>query len=83
MQTAYREEGRRRGQDIERTAADLSYHGGLVVAISNTVQPTLQMSDLKPWPVSMITSGAIQYGVPVTTAAESHSATVVTTTATL
>lgn len=43
---------------------DRSYQGGLVVAISNTVQPTLQMSDLNPCPVSLITSGAIQYGVP-------------------
>lgn len=40
--------------------------GGFPVAISNTVQPTLQMSDFLPYPDSFITSGAIQYGVPCT-----------------
>ena len=34
------------------------------VYISITVQPTLQMSTFLPWPCCLITSGAIQYGVP-------------------
>ncbi|KAG9462091.1 hypothetical protein GDO78_014925 [Eleutherodactylus coqui] len=38
--------------------------GGLPVAISNTVHPILQMSDFSPCPDSLMTSGAIQYGVP-------------------
>jgi hypothetical protein len=36
------------------------------VAISITVQATDQMSACRPWPVWVITSGAIQYGVPFT-----------------
>ena len=40
-------------------------HGGLPVAISMTVQATDQMSAWRPWPVCLITSGAIQYGVPL------------------
>ena len=41
-----------------------SAHGGLPVAISMTVHPTDQMSAARPCPVCLITSGAIQYGVP-------------------
>ena len=37
-----------------------SYSGGFDVAISWTVQPRLQMSDLRPYPSPRITSGAIQ-----------------------
>jgi hypothetical protein len=37
-----------------------SLKGGLPVVISMTVQPTDQMSALAPWPVCLITSGAIQ-----------------------
>ena len=40
------------------------YHGGFLVAISNTVHPMLQQSDFVPWPNSLATSGAIQKGVP-------------------
>ena len=36
------------------------------MAISITTHPTLQMSALRPWPLSLITSGAIQCGVPRT-----------------
>ncbi len=39
--------------------------GGLPVAISITVQATDQMSACRPWPVCLMTSGAIQYGVPL------------------
>jgi hypothetical protein len=39
-------------------------HGGLPVAISITTQPSDQISAGRPWPVCLITSGAIQYGVP-------------------
>mmetsp|Transcript_6143 Transcript_6143/g.14823 ORF Transcript_6143/g.14823 Transcript_6143/m.14823 type:complete len:294 (+) Transcript_6143:792-1673(+) len=42
-----------------------SLQGGFPVAISMTVQPTDQMSAWRPWPVALITSGAIQYGVPL------------------
>ena len=35
------------------------------MAISSTVQPTLHMSACRPCPVCLITSGAIQYGVPL------------------
>ena len=34
--------------------------GGLPVSISIIVQPTDQMSACRPWPVCLITSGAIQ-----------------------
>jgi hypothetical protein len=39
--------------------------GGLPVAISMTVQATDQMSACRPWPDCLMTSGAIQYGVPL------------------
>ena len=39
-------------------------HGGLPVSISRTVQATDQMSACRPAPVCLITSGAIQLGVP-------------------
>jgi hypothetical protein len=35
-------------------------HGGLPVAISMTVQARDQMSAGRPWPVCLMTSGAIQ-----------------------
>lgn len=35
-------------------------HGGLPVAISITVQARDQMSAGRPWPVCLMTSGAIQ-----------------------
>ena len=38
--------------------------GGLPVSISSTVQATDQMSACRPAPVCLITSGAIQLGVP-------------------
>jgi hypothetical protein len=40
--------------------------GGLPSAISIAVIPKLQMSALVPYPVSCMTSGAIQKGVPIT-----------------
>lgn len=39
--------------------------GGFPVAISIIVQPTDQISAIRPWPVCFITSGAIQYDVPL------------------
>lgn len=42
-----------------------SAHGGLPDAISITVQPTDQISANLPWPLYWITSGAIQFGVPI------------------
>ena len=39
-------------------------HGGFPVAISQSVHPIDQMSAFLPWPVSAITSGAIQFAVP-------------------
>lgn len=41
-----------------------SHHGGRPVVISITVQPTLHMSACRPWRICLITSGAIQSGVP-------------------
>lgn len=43
----------------------VSDQGGLPYAISITVQPKLHISACLPWPVCFITSGAIQYEVPV------------------
>ena len=40
-------------------------HGGFAVSISSIVHPKDQTSAGRPWPVCRITSGAIQYGVPV------------------
>ena len=37
-----------------------SYNGGFDVAISWTMQPGQQISDLRPYPSPRITSGAIQ-----------------------
>jgi len=42
-----------------------SDQGGLPVTISKTVHPKLQISANLLCPVYVITSGAIQYGVPV------------------
>lgn len=39
-------------------------HGGLPVAISQRVHPIDQISAFFPWPVSAMTSGAIQLAVP-------------------
>ncbi len=39
-------------------------HGGFPVAISHRVHPIDQISAFFPWPVSAITSGAIQLAVP-------------------
>src|SRR6266542_3134204 len=44
----------------------ISAYGGLPVNNSMTVQPKLQISDLVEAPLSSITSGAIQFGVPAT-----------------
>ncbi len=42
-----------------------SLYGGAPVAISITVQPKLHISAGNPCPFCLITSGAIQYGVPM------------------
>jgi hypothetical protein len=50
----------------------ISDQGGLPVTISKTVQPKLQISANLLWPVYVITSGAIQYGVPVSVLCSAH-----------
>ena len=44
----------------------ISPYGGLPSAISRAVMPRLQMSATQSYPISWITSGAIQNGVPMT-----------------
>ena len=44
----------------------ISAYGGLPVSSSTTVHASDQMSDLVDAPLSSITSGAIQFGVPAT-----------------
>jgi len=44
----------------------ISPYGGLPSAISKAVMPRLQMSATQSYPISWITSGAIQNGVPMT-----------------
>lgn len=56
---------KRHGRSQERAWLLNWLQGGLPVAISMTVQATDQMSACRPCPVCLITSGAIQYGVPL------------------
>lgn len=53
-------------EDAERLTCLWNWlQGGFPVAISMTVQATDQMSACRPCPVCLMTSGAIQYGVPL------------------